>query len=162
MKKVLFINAIFCFLLLGNSFSQQTEAWTLVKATELNQPFGHVWEYNNTPDENHKAYKGHEHIVHPVKTTKPLLKNSFTVNAGSYVLKYTSTGTTGNTKINYSFVDEAGNTVLSQDILFEINSEKTWNKMNIDLSSFLNQNLTLVIDIKELPTNSSLFINLLQ
>lgn len=162
MKKILFLNVFLFSLILGNSFSQQTETWTLVKAIELSQPFGHVWEYNNTPDESHKTCKGHEHSVHPVKTTKPLLKKSFIVTNGSYALKYASTGATGNTKINYSFVDDAGNTVLSQDILFEIDSEKTWNKTNIDLSSFLNQNLTLVIDIKELPTNASLFINLLQ
>ncbi len=52
------ISILFILFFCTNIIGQKNETWVQVKSTELNQDFGYVWMYNNTPDESHKNCKG--------------------------------------------------------------------------------------------------------
>ena len=155
-----FLILFFC----NNIVAQKNEAWHLVKTPELTQYFGYVWSYNNSPDETRKKCKNHEHSKLPAEVVNrkfPILKQNFTVSSSIFKLGHASLGS-GQTKINYSIVDETGTVLINENISLNNTSEKKWTTTNIDVSSYQNKNVTLIISIDEQPKNASLFINLFQ
>ena len=166
MQKTIITTTLLAFILLCSNaiFSQQNQTWYQIKTPNLNQPFGYVWNYTNTPDESHKKCKGHEHIVTNKKAPlrkSPELKTTFVASSPTYKFSYTHDNKNQESTITYSLINENGTVIIDNEALI-ISSEKGWQTKTIDISSYQNQALTLVINIEGQAKNTSLFINLFQ
>lgn len=167
-RKNFIIACLFFIAFLNNSIAQKSGDWHQVKSPELNQPFGFVWSFNNSIDYSHQKCKGHEHS----KITKtnalkkaPALKSTFTVTETEFNLNYSnvSKNNTSSTVISYTLLDGKGNILKAKtSVQFKNSTEQNWSTKNIDISNYMNQTITIIINIEEQLENSTLFINLFQ